>query len=78
MTLSLCPSVTLSTINGLISLPTFIRFGQNFFAPIWAEKNVSKKIIDRGPVWPGLGAKKTVVCQAILAISQDIGLKIET
>jgi hypothetical protein len=44
---------------------------------IWA-KNMSQKktFFGQGPVGPG--AKKTVICQAISAISQDVGPKIET
>ena len=74
VTLSLCHSVsvTLWIINSLITpymLP-FISLGRNFFLHPFGQKTMSQKKLSR--------AKKTVICQAISAILQDIGLKIET
>ena len=80
VTLSLCDSVTLCATNGLITSPPFIRLGRNFFC-VHLGKKVCLKIfffLGRGPVGPGPGAKKTVICRAISAIWQDTGLKFET
>jgi hypothetical protein len=70
--------VTLCEINGLISLPPFIRLGHNFFLRPFGQKSMSRNFFSfQGPVGPQPGAKKTVICQAISAISRDIGPKIE-
>jgi hypothetical protein len=52
--------------------------GQKIFASIWAKSVSQKFFFGQGPVGRRPGAKKTVICQAFLAISQDIGPKNET
>ena len=58
----------------------FHPFGPKFFLRPFGQKSMSQKkiFLGRGPVGPGPGAKKTVICQAISAIWQDTGLKFET
>jgi hypothetical protein len=71
--------VTLCATNDLISLPPIIRLRRNFFCVHLGKKECLKIFFfGQGPVGPQLGAKKTVIFQAISAISQDIGPKIET
>ena len=57
----------------------FHRFGPKFFMRPFGQKIVSQIFfLSRGLVGLGPRAKTTVICQAISAISQEIGLKIET
>ena len=68
VTLSFCHSVTLWKINGLITLSQCIQLCQKTFASIWAKKYGPNFFLGQGPVGPGLGAKKTIICQTISAI----------
>jgi hypothetical protein len=52
--------------------------GPKFFLGTIGQKSMSQKKFGPGPIGPRPGAKKTVICQAISAISQNIGPKIET
>jgi hypothetical protein len=56
----------------------FYPFGPKFFLRPFGQKSMSQKknFFGQGPVGPWPGAKKTGICQAISAISQDIGPKI--
>ena len=73
VTLWLCDSVCNKRSN--ISAAFHPLGAEIFFASFWAKKYVSKKILGLGLVGPG--AKKRVICWAISAIWQDIGLKFE-
>ena len=51
----------------------------NFFLHPFGQKNMSqKKYLGPRAGWAAAGGRKTVICQAISAISQDVGPKIET
>ena len=75
VTLWLCHFVTLWTINGLTTLPPCIKLGQTFFAFIWAKNCVPNFFSWARAVVPGPRAKNTLICKAISAIWQGIGLK---
>ena len=85
VTLSLCHSVTLSLCHSVvnkrsnISAP-FHPFGPKFFLRPFGQTSMSQKKIFLRPRagWAAAGGQKTVIFQAISAISQDIGPKIET
>ena len=74
---SLCHSVVNKRSN--ISA-AFHPFGPKFFLRPFGQKSMSQKIFFLRPRagWAAAGGQKTVIFQAISAISQDIGPKIET
>ncbi len=78
MTLSLCHSVTVRNKRSNISA-AFHLFGLNFFCVHLGKKVCLKFYFFRPRAgWATAGGQKTVIFQAISAISQDIGPKIET
>ena len=70
--------MTLWTKNGLKTLLPINHLGQIFLHPFGQKSMSQKKNSGGGQVGPRPRAKKTGICQAISAISQDISLKIET
>ena len=66
---SLCDSVDNERSNNSAAFHTF--GPKNFLSP-FGQKSMSQNFFFSA------GGQKTLICQAILAISQDIGLKIET
>jgi hypothetical protein len=57
----------------------FHLFGPKFFLHPFGQKSMSQKNYLRPRAgWAAAWGQKTVICQAISAISQDLGPKIET
>ena len=77
MTLSLCHSV--ANKPPIISAACSV-IGPKFFLRPFGQKSMSQKFFFLRPRagWAAAGGQKTVIFQAISAISQDIGPKIET
>jgi hypothetical protein len=80
-------ALTFSIISGLHLIAGFkaeIRAGlmkkegQLTSIALFKVEAMQIELVIQGPVGPRPGAKKPVICQAISAISQDTGPKIET